>query len=285
MKLRTVFIPLLMAAAGLVPLAAKDNKPLESVWTPVPIQIDGQLNEWPDEMLQANKDFAVRYGFKNDANFLYCVFVFDDQRYLSSIEASGLTFWINPEKERRTHGFRFYRKMVTADQLIEQMEKNGTVLTDQNKTELKVKPRYMLYACDVLDKKGNIVPHQPGTANGTYRAARVQKTVVFEYVIPLVLLVDPNQEPVLDPAKPFHLGFEWGGLTEEMKKQRLAQTGDESVRVDSSATAMAVSGVEGGDRGEGIEAGGRNVSLEDGLRWQLPKKYDFWIDLKLGEKK
>jgi hypothetical protein len=284
MKLRSIGI-LVFAAVSLAPLLpAADNPPLESVWTAAVVQIDGQLNEWPETALQYNKDFEVRYAFKNDGNFLYCVFVFDNPRYLSSLEQSGLTFWINPEKERRTYGFRFYRKMVTSDQVIEQLEKNGSVITDQKKAEIRLKPRYFLYSCDVLNKKGDILPHQPGTANGSYRVGRAQKRMVFEYAIPLALLTDPNQKPVLDPAKPFHLGFEWGGMTEEMKKQSLAETGDANVQVDSSASAMAVSaGV--GEKGEGSEGGGRSVSIEDGIRRRMPKKYDFWIDLKLGDKK
>lgn len=282
MRAKTILILILAAAAFAAPAAA-EKKPVESTWTPVPLQIDGQLTEWAPAGLSPNSTFEVRYGFRNDANFLYCAFVFDNPRYLSSIEASGLTFWIHPEKEKQTHGFRFYRKMATADQLIEEMEKSGTVLTDQRKAELKAKPNYMLYVCDVLDKKGNIIPRQPGTGNGTYRVARLEKTMVFEYVIPLALLADPNLKPAFDPAKPFKLGFEWGGTTEEMKRQALAQIGDDNVRVDSSAVAMAVSGGVG-ERSEGDEPGGRSASLE-GIRRRLPKKYDFWINLKLGEKK
>jgi hypothetical protein len=285
MKLRLAWIPLIAAACLALPSPAADKPPVESAWTATPIQIDGQLDEWPEAALQYNKDFEVRYAFKNDANFLYCVFVFDNPRYLSSLEQSGLTFWINPEKERRTYGFRFYRKMATSDQVIEQLEKNGSVISDQKKAEIKLKPRYFLYSCDVLNKKGDIIPHQPGTANGSYRVGRAQKRMVFEYAIPLALLTDPNQKPALDPTKPFHLGFEWGGLTEEMKKQSLAETGDANVQVDNSAAGMTASGSFSGERAEGQEAGGRSVSIEDGIRRRMPKKYDFWIDLKLGPKK
>jgi hypothetical protein len=279
---RTIWFIVLIAASMAVPLTAGEKTPIESVWTAVPVQIDGQLTEWPEESLQLNKDFDIRYAFKNDANFLYCAFVFDDPRYLSSIEQSGLTFWINPEKERRTYGFRFYRKSVTPEQLIEQMEKDGKVLTDENKAEFKAKPRYLLYACDVLDKKGNIIPHQPGTANGMYRVARIQKRMVFEYVIPLALLTDPNQKPSLDSAKPFYLGFEWGGQTEEMKAQRLAQTG--GFQDGPGGTGMAAGrGIMEESQRDGT-AGGRSASLEENMR-RMPKKYDFWVDLKLGEKK
>jgi hypothetical protein len=281
MKLRLAWIPVIAAACLALPSPAADKPPLESAWTATPIQIDGQLEEWPEAALQQNKDFEVRYAFKNDANFLYCVFVFDNPRYLSSLEQSGLTFWINPEKERRTYGFRFYQKQVSADQLIELMEKNGTTLTAQKKAELKLKPRYQIYACDVLDKKGNILPRQPGTANSTYRAARVQKRMILEYAIPLALLTDPNQKPALDPARPFHLGFEWGGMTEEMRKQMAADVGGDNVRANSRAADMSTGGEESGVLRDGGLA--PSASLADGMR-RMPKKYDFWIDLKLGVK-
>jgi hypothetical protein len=106
--------------------------------------------------------------------------------------------------------------------------------------------------------------------------------MVFEYAIPLALLTDPNQQPALDPAKPFRLGFEWGGMTEEMRRQRAAEIGDQNVQVDSSAAGMAVSGGVG-EKGEGMEGGGSSVSLE-GMR-RGPKKYDFWLALQLGQKK
>jgi len=282
MKLRCAGVLILIAVVLALPLKARDKTPLESVWTSVPIQIDGQLNEWPEKALQLNKDFEVRYAFKNDANFLYCVFVFDNLRYLSSLEQSGMTFWINPEKEHRTYGFRFYQKQLSADQLIELMEKNGTILTEQKKAEFKLKPRYLIYACDVLDKKGNILPRQPGTANSTYRAARLQKQMILEYIIPLALLTDPNQKPALDPGQPFHLGFEWGGMTEEMRKQMAANVGADNVRANSRAADMTTGGEESGVLREGGLA--PSASLADGMR-RMPKKYDFWIALKLAEKK
>ena len=96
-------------------------------------------------------------------------------------------------------------------------------------------------------------------------------------------MTDPHQAPPLDPTKPFRLGFEWGGMTEEMKKRIASEIGAQNVQVDSGVAAMAVSGGIG-ERAEGQEGGGTSVSLESGLR-RGPKKYDFWIGLKLGEKK
>ena len=279
MNKRGIILTVLTAAALTVPLAAADKKPVESLWTASPLIIDAKMDEWPVEVLTTNKNFEVSYAFQNDQNFLYCIFVFNNPRYVSSIEASGLTFWIHPEKEKKAYGFRFYRKMVTPDQLIQTMEKGGTPLSEQKKTEIKSKPSYMLFACDVVDKKGNVVPHQPGTGNGTYRVARAQKSMVFEYVIPLGLLVDAEQKP-LNTAEVFKLGFEWGGMTEEMKKQRAAEIGGQNVEARAGAAEMAVSGGMG-ERGEGED---RSPAADlTGMR-RGPKKYEFWIDLKLAPK-
>jgi hypothetical protein len=280
MNKRIIILTVLAAAALIVPLAAADKKPLESQWTGSPLVIDAKMDEWPAEALTSNKNFEISYAFKNDQNFLYCIFVFNNPRYLSSIEASGLTFWIHPQKEKKAYGFRFYRKMVTPDQLIQTMEKGGTPLTEQKKTEIKSKPSYMLFACDVVDKKGNVVLHQAGTGNGTYRVARAQKSMVFEYVIPLGLLVDADQKP-LNIAEPFKLGFEWGGMTEEMKKQRAAEIGGQNSEARGGTAEMAVSGGIG-ERGEGEERSTPSADLT-GMR-RGPKKYEFWIDLKLAAK-
>ena len=49
MKLRCAGVLILIAVVLALPLKARDKTPLESVWTSVPIQIDGQLNEWPEK--------------------------------------------------------------------------------------------------------------------------------------------------------------------------------------------------------------------------------------------
>lgn len=276
-----LFVLFGLIAAVSIGAAAADRKPSESQWTAAPVLIDGQLKEWPPESLQTYEDYGIQYGFKNDAYFLYCALVFNDPKYLSSLEASGMTFWINPEKEKKTYGFRFYRKAITADQLILEMEKGGTPLTDERRAQIKAKRFYQLFACDVVDKKGNIVPH-PGVSGGTYRLAKVEKALVLEYIIPLALLKDPNAATAFDPAKPLKVGFEWGGMTDEMRRQRASEIGDQNARGGNGDVAMAVSGGVG-ERSESDSGGASSASLE-GMR-RGPKKYDFWIDLKLAEKK
>jgi hypothetical protein len=199
----------------------------------------------------------------------------DDPKFQSSVEQTGLTFWIYPElKSKKIHGLHFYRKAVTADQLIKDLESQGQTLTPERKTELKARPQYQLFACDVVNKKGEAVPYTGLTGTATYRTAQVQKAKVFEFVVPIVLLDDPAGEMKIDPAKPFKFGMEWGGMTEEMKQLRAAQLGDRSAEASASAASDNFAG-----EGSGFRApGGSLTSMRGG-----PKKYELWFDLKIAQ--
>ncbi len=281
-----VIISLALLATGF----AKDKVVVESKWAATPLQIDGNLSDWVKGDTVMNKDYNLSYAFKNDDNFLYVLLVFDlkevgkgkfENKYMSSIDYTGLTLWLNAEgKEKKTHGLRFYRKQVSGDRLIQEMEKQGQTLTDEQKQKIKSKPSYPLFACDVLNNKGRAVPH-PGAANGTFRTARIEKGIIFEYVVPVALLQDPASQNKWDPALPLKVGFEWGGMTEEMKKNYAGRVGDQGARADASGTSLErqlQSGYEGGDSFRDSQS-----SLADSLRG-IPKKYDFWIDLKFAAK-
>jgi hypothetical protein len=76
-----------------VPFFAKD-KIIESKWTAMPPQIDGQAIDWAQNVLDLSKSENVSYAFKNDADHLYLLFIFNESKTLSSIAATGMTFWI-----------------------------------------------------------------------------------------------------------------------------------------------------------------------------------------------
>jgi hypothetical protein len=259
------------------PVSGKEKKIVESKWTAAPVQIDGVQADWAQDTLETEKSVAASYAFKNDANFLYLLFVFNDPKFVSSIEATGMTLWLNAEgKEKKLHGLRFYRKMLNPDQFIQHLEKEGQLLTDEKKQEIKAKPGYILFACDTVNKKGEVVPH-PGAGSGTYRMARVQKSMAYEFVIPMALLADPASKIQWDASKPLKVGFEWGGMTEEMKKARAAQIGAQGAQ--AGAEGATWDEYMGGEGGEGFSAPSASLAA---MR-RAPKKYDFWIDLKIAQ--
>jgi hypothetical protein len=260
-NLKPLYI-LLTIGVLIAPSVAKD-KIVESKWTAAPVRIDGSSAEWAQDALETEKSVEASYAFKNDANFLYVLFIFNNPIYLSTVEDTGMTFWVNTEgKEKKIRGLRFHRKAVSADQLIQSLESEGQTLTDQKKQELRSKTQYLLFAYDVVNKKGEIVP-QSGMATGTYRLARVEKSTIYEFVVPLELLADPSSDKKWDPAKPFKLGFEWGGLTDEMKKARAPQ-------------------LSGEERSESNE---NRFRVPDSATRQSPKRYDFWISLQIAQNK
>jgi hypothetical protein len=263
------------------PYLAKD-KIIESKWTPTALQIDGKISEWADDVRETQKSEQVSYAFKNDAEFLFVLFVFNESKTVSSINQTGMTFWVNTEgKEKKIYGLKFYPKTLTGEQLIKEMESKGETVAENKKEEvLKAKVPFRVFACDAVNKKGEIIPH-PGKGIATFRTGQINKDLIYEFVIPLALLSDPTTQTPFDPAKPFKLGFNWGGMTEEMKKAQAAQLGDQGVQARASA-ASGESATTGGESG-GFNAPGADLASMRRMA-QRAKEYDFWIDLKLAAK-
>jgi hypothetical protein len=281
--------------ALIIPAAAKDKKTVESRPVTVPIQLDGNAAEWPADALLLEKDVNVSYAFQNDAANLYILFQFNEAKYMSSVEASGLTLWVNNDgKEKKTHGLHFYRKYIPAAELIKILESEGQTVTEEKKKEFLARPAWPIWACDVLNKKGEVVRH-PGVPGGTFRmaksqkptlsggnapAAKMQETSVYELVVPIALLADPNADTKWDPSKLLKIGFEWGGLTDAMRKNEAANLSDQRARASASGTEL--SSQIAGDRESRDYGGGGDF---DGAQMRAQaakyKKFDFWLDLKV----
>jgi len=115
---KTLSIIVVAAMLCAVPLAAQkdEDKIIESAWTSAPVQIDGSNADWPPESLALWKAFNVSYGFRNDATFLCLIAIFNDPKFLSSLDQTGMFFWINAEgKDKKSYGLHFYQQSVTSD--------------------------------------------------------------------------------------------------------------------------------------------------------------------------
>ena len=276
--MKKIIIPFILLAVVILaaPFFAED-KIIGSTWSAALPQIDGQALEWAQDVLETQKSEGVSFAFKNDAAHLFVLLIFNESKTLSSIAATGMTFWINPEnKKKKTYGMRFYQKQVSGQQLAQEMEAQGEKIPDDKKEELlKSKSRYRLYTCDALNKKGEISPHT-GKGIATYRVGKSGNNLVYEFVIPMTLLADPVTQAPIDVLKPFKFGFEWGGMTEEMKKAQAANLGVQGSRAMAGETSLEAT-MSGGD--ESVRDPGADMSS---MRRRLPKKYDFWISLKIA---
>ncbi len=266
----------------LVPSIHAQQKAIEAVFSPMAVTLDGNQQDWEEATLANYKDAAVDYAFRHDGQNLYILFIFNDPKSLSTIEATGMTIYFSPAgKKNKDFGLKFIRKNVTGEQLIALMEQQGTPLTEEQKAQLLAKPqaRYLFYEADIVGKKGEkIAPHnQEGVNPPAFRAGRSGKSVVYEFRVPLV---SPETYPAgigYQPGQAFRVGFEWGGMTQEMRKAMMARMAAEGTTARAMDSSFEES-LRGGDEGGGMAMGGGS-----GPRLgSNPKKYSFWVDLKLG---
>ncbi len=266
---------LMVAGPGL----AKD-KVVVSQWASEPLEVDGLNLEWTADALTSKDDMKVSYAFRNDDKDLYLVFVFNDPKYLSTIDATGMTVYFNAEgKKKKDNGVIFKTKRATPQELIANWEKEGQTVSDERKRELMSRPYYIVFWTDVINKKpdkttaaaaGTTVSDKPPVFRNGFK----DKLAVYEFRIPLSRAGQPGGVGAV-PGQTIKFGFEWGGMTEQMRKEMIArraamgsQAGAPEVDIDNALGE----GDESVDLGQGGPSG-----FSRG-----PKQYSFWIDLKLA---
>jgi hypothetical protein len=273
----------MIACAALFALAAPGpakDKPVPSAWAADAVKVDGLDLEWPAAGLAVDEDTKVAYGFRNDDRDLYIVVVFNDPKSLSSIDATGLAVYFSAEgKKKKDNGVLFKARRVTPQELIAAWEKEGQVVTEERKRELMARPFYVMYESEVINKKrarAEAVPAGGVPASPPYfRNALREKTAVYEFRIPLSRAGQPGGIGIA-PGAALKLGFEWGGMTADMRKAMMARRAAMGSQAVSMDTTMSEDSIKDGDERADVGGGG----LSDIRRG--PKKYSFWIDLKLA---
>ena len=290
MKKHGVLICLvLVGIASLAASAFSAAKVIPSQWAAVPVRVDGANQEWQDATMIVDKESRAEYALRNDDKYLYILFMFKvydlrlGQRVLkvaslSTYEISGMkVFYSFGGKKNKTDGFHFVKKTITADELIASLEKNGETLTDEKKAGIRQQKAYMIYEGLPLDPS----TPAPAVAAGpvdppTFRDQLKRELSVVEFRIPLAYLAKAGA--VAAPGANLKLGFEWGGMTKEMRSAYMARM------ADSGAQARGQGGGEfnpaGGERDDNSGTGGPMGGQPN----RDTKKYDFWIDIQLANK-
>jgi hypothetical protein len=266
-------------------VSAADNS-VVSKWTG-PIRVDGSDLEWASDPINSEKSVDVNYAFRNDDRNLYVLFIFKDPKFLSSIELTGITLYLGPEgKKQKDYGVRFLKKTVNADEIIAIMEKQGPPLTEERKTEIKAKPMYIAFEAAAVNKKGEVIPPSAKTAdsdNPAFRVVRQESQMVYEFRVPLASREVHPAGIGSGPGKAIKVGFEWGGLTKEMKDAIMSQLGSEGARASNREAPGMSSEDVGGERSE-ADYEGSSPSLT-AMRNQAKRfpKLSFWVDVKLAQ--
>ncbi len=246
--------------------AIPKEKEIKSLWTESIIKIDGLDDEWTDSSINYQKKVKVKCAFKNDADNLYILFIFEDPEYLTTIKGTGMTIWLNTEgKKKKRYGINFKLKRVTAETLISILERQQGSLPEVEKERIMSNPQYFLYRGEVIDKKGHILTASAlgGELEAPIFKSRLkQKMRVYEFRIPCRILEKLSSGQRMEPGKSVRVGFEWGGLTEEMKIASLKRLSESESR-----------GPEPIAQGESITQRTRRD----------PIKYSFWVDVLLAQ--
>jgi hypothetical protein len=248
-----------------------------SKWVDFPLTIDGSNKEWNVDVLNFEKKVDVNYAFRNDAENLYVLFIFNDPKYLSSIGATGITFWFNTEgKKKKNYGLTCFKKQVSADVFISILEQQRGALSEEEKNHIRANPRYFLHSIKVVGKKSASISAQADSEEANvalFRSLRQEKTVMYEFAVPLKRLTGQVQGIGTEPGQIVKIGFEWGGLTEEMKKAR--------------AEGHEIPGTDPMRKGESADAWSKRSSgfSERSSGGRRPVQYSFWVDVQLAKNK
>lgn len=232
------------------------------------LNIDGSPEDWKDLPMNLEKKVDVDYAFQNDGETLFILFVFKDPQFVSSIDATGMTVWFNTEgKQKRDYGITFLRMRISADFYISYLEKQQGPLTEAEKQKIRANPFYNFNSAEVINKRKDesAEPSESGQAPpAVFRADKKGQMLVYEFAVPLARAAEDAPGIGTEAGQVVKVGFEWGGLTDEMRKKML----DRQV------------GREEGARLSEIDSGGR----VGGTGSSAPKKYSFWADVQLAQK-
>ncbi len=246
---------------------------VQSIWTAAPLQIDGQIEDWAGAAVTSEKGAGVDYAFRNDGRDLYVLLIFKNPKFLSSIDKTGVTIYASTSgKKDKDMGVRFIKKIVSGAQLIEYMEKMGQPLAEERKLQLKDAPQVVLFTGTALNKKGEEV-FPPGPVPDIdlpgFRYGQQENTIIYEFRIPLVARDVHPTGIGAEPGKDLKIGFEWGGLTKEMKEAMKGQARGTSIGADANRDEQTT---------------GTNI-LDSPISTgpSGPKKHSFWADVKLAQ--
>jgi hypothetical protein len=268
-----IFLAVFMLAN--VTIGFSEEKIVKSKWTVQPPTIDGLDDDWAGDEMISEKKMDVDYAIKNDAQNIYVLFVFKDPKYLSNINATGITLYYNTEgKKKKDHAFHFIRKKVTGEELIVYLKQRGEVLTEQQMQSIDPQNTYSVFMTERTGKKDeeiSVTAPIPGALNPGFKIDKKGDAFIYEFKVPLLRSEASPRGMGVEPGQSLKIGFEWGGMTEDLMKRLGAQSG----QGDASAEGRAGSVI---DSRRGSAAGAPRSSSG-----RMPKKYSFWVDINLAQ--
>jgi hypothetical protein len=273
-RLAPALIMVLLAALS-IPAFAKDPV-VESLWTAVPLTVDGVAKEWENAPALFDKASGAQYALMNDGKDLYVIMVLRGDIGRSTIEYTGMKIYLAPAGAKtRDAGVLFLQKKLTPDELIASLEKKGEVLTEERKTEIRKQKSYAVFLEEaIVPKKGAAAPEAAAKPEpALFRSIQKGQVSVYEFKIPLSRIGQPGEAQAGGAVK---VGFEWGGMTKEIMKSIMAGRASSSTQARGGGVSS-----DAGFRDEGGEGGGGPDFSSIGHDKKY-SKHSFSIDVKLA---
>ena len=85
-----------------------------------------------------------------------------------------------------------------------------------------------------------------------------------------------SADQVLELGKTLKVGFEWGGLTKELKDAKAKQQAASGVKASGRAADVAIT--------EDVRDGSKRALTSMASMRRGAKRYSFWVDVKLAQK-
>ena len=248
-----------------------------SQWLSSPLNIDGTSVDWEDDVQNFEKKVGVNYAFKNDGETLFVLFVLKDPKYLSSIKATGMTIWFNTEgKKKKSFGITFMKREVPADAYLSYLEQQRGPIPEEKKKEILANRSYFFHETLVTNKKSksSSQPSDSGEAKpAIFRSDNQNKMLIYEFAIPLKRVTENAPGIGTEPGKIIKVGFQWGGMTEEMRKRMLQR------QIASGGRSTGAADYSAWDNEQGSNRRGSSVPRQA----QTAKTHSFWVDVQLAQ--
>ena len=294
MKRKPVSLLAILAACSLFAvfgLAA--DQVVGSLWQSAPMTIDGVAQEWETSEPIFDEGSQVQYALRNDGRNLYIIMVFRTPDPASrprifpksTLDYTGMKIYFTTgDKKSKDYGILFQKKQYTADALIANLEKRGQVVSEAEKAEIRKKQTHIVFTEEVIKPKNATASAGEAAESDSpmYRAIDKGPLSVCEFRIPLNRV---NALGGIDakPGQQIMLGFEWGGMTNQILRDMMAGRADQSVSAGDRGVRQD-GGFSAG--GGGDEAGGEIAGMGGGVgemgRNPRYKKHSFWIEAKLA---
>jgi len=276
--MRVFLLFIMIVAVSLIGFSKEEA--FESSWAASLLKIDGISKEWSTDSFGFEKRVKVDYAFMNNDESLYVLFIFKDRKYLSTIRHTGFTIWLNTEgKKKKIYGIKFRERKVSADELIAAIEIKEGPRSEAEKQQIKANPFYFIYQGEVIDKKGKVLI-ESSFAGGKnvpgFRSKPQKEGIVHEFKVPLKVLEQLSADQVLELGKTLKVGFEWGGLTKELKDAKAKQQAASGVKASGSAADVAIT--------EDVRDGSKRALTSMASMRRGAEKHLFWVDVKLAQK-